>query len=361
MSPGDPNKSVFVVGAGFSMPAGAPSQAGIVSKIFERGTSREPGILKQFYERIFSAEEDEEIAAVPLEDVFTLLDRALKSDERFDATFDRELFQETHDELIESIGNLFYGSLADSESLPSYSAYRTFVKELVDVRCRDQKADPFAIISLNWDIIIDHLVFRTRNERKRDIGVDYCCYTNDLSADPQPPSIALKPMGWYNIKLMKLHGSLNWLLCPSCGRLYVKLDTKVAVGAEQTCRECIKVTLRPFIITPTLLKDLYDTHIKMVWHNAFLDLKEAKRVVFIGYSFPLADFEFRYTLAKAIGQDAKIRVVLHQTDEPSTYPCNLRHLSPEARYRNFFGNRDLRVSYEGAEAFMVNPKAIWEW
>jgi hypothetical protein len=46
-------------------------------------------------------------------------------------------------------------------------------------------------------------------------------------------------------------------------------------------------------------KNLNNTHLKMVWQNAMIDLREANRIVFLGYSFPLADFEFRYLLLKS--------------------------------------------------------------
>jgi len=36
--------------------------------------------------------------------------------------------------------------------------------------------------------------------------------------------------GGFNVKLLKLHGSLNWLQCPRCNRLFVDFDNKIAVG-----------------------------------------------------------------------------------------------------------------------------------
>ena len=82
---------------------------------------------------------------------------------------------------------------------------------------------------------------------------------------------------------------------------------------------------------PTYLKNLSNIQIKLVWQNAAIELSEATRIVFIGYSLPAADFEIRQLLARMIRPDAEIQVVL--------YP-NTPNVEAEAeRYRNFFGSR----------------------
>ena len=85
------------------------------------------------------------------------------------------------------------------------------------------------------------------------------------------------------------------------------------------------------LLLPTYLKNLSNIQIKLVWQNAAIELSEATRIVFIGYSLPSADFEIRQLLARMIRPDAEIQVVL--------YPDN-PHVEAEAeRYRNFFGSR----------------------
>ena len=63
----------------------------------------------------------------------------------------------------------------------------------------------------------------------------------------------------------------------------------------------------------------------------FLDLMEAEKVVFVGYSFPVADFELRYLLKRGISPKAKIEVVLKNNDEDIF-----------GRYQQFFGS-NLRI------------------
>lgn len=95
--------------------------------------------------------------------------------------------------------------------------------------------------------------------------------------------------------------------------------------------EINSIKLQSNLLLPTYLKNLSNIQIKLVWQNAAIELSEATRIVFIGYSLPAADFEIRQLLARMIRPDAEIQVVL--------YP-NTPNVEAEAeRYRNFFGSR----------------------
>ncbi|NBH93930.1 hypothetical protein D1638_15210 [Muribaculaceae bacterium Z1] len=69
--------------------------------------------------------------------------------------------------------------------------------------------------------------------------------------------------------------------------------------------------------------------IRLIWQNAGIELSEATKVVFIGYSLPAADFEIRQLLSRFIRKDAKIEVVFHPTAKTEEID----------RYRIFFGDR----------------------
>lgn len=154
---------------------------------------------------------------------------------------------------------------------------------------------------------------------------------------------------------MKLHGSTNWLLCPNCNRLYTGLGCKADVWTEyilgRACPRCKHVlskvpatkganmeppTLEPFLITPTFVKKFENPHIRMVWHNAYLDLCEASRVVFIGYSLPQADYHLRTLFKRAIRPDAEIAVVLAESDEPDDGTGIEGRGGVVGRYEKFF-------------------------
>ena len=99
---------------------------------------------------------------------------------------------------------------------------------------------------------------------------------------------------------------------------------------------------------PTYIKDLSNVQVKLVWQNAGIELSEAQRLVFVGYSFPIADFELRELLSRTVPHRADIHVVTHADTPPDV----------ENRYRTFFGRRKLTNHRDGAENSMIS--AIWE-
>ena len=83
----------------------------------------------------------------------------------------------------------------------------------------------------------------TGNSRKRirvtmanpDVGdydpigvVDYCCYITSFKQNDRRIRAALWTLGCkgYNVKLLKIHGSLNWLQCMNCQRLFTGFKGK---------------------------------------------------------------------------------------------------------------------------------------
>jgi len=210
-----------------------------------------------------------------------------------------------------------------------------------------QGADPFTVVSLNWDAMLEEALYWCLGQAggvgKGDI--DYCCFTTPLPGCPHTPSILQKSKGIFNIKVIKLHGSASWLTCPNCDRLFTGLGSPESLWAQyvvpRRCEFCkakfrLKkevdlegylagrepAILRPFFITPTYVKIFDNVHIQMAWHNALLDLSEADEVVFIGYSLPEADYHVRALLRRAVRPDAQIVVVLMKDAEP---PGRLPH------------------------------------
>src|SRR5207245_420307 len=121
----------------------------------------------------------------------------------------------------------------------------------------------------------------------------------------------------------KMHGSMNWLQCSNCQRLVVSFDGKVNIAnfinAElcRHCQECgVSATLQGALVMPTFLKDLTNFQLKVIWQNAAVELMEADKIVFIGYSLPQADFEFRQLLSRAVRKDAEVEVILYHDGTP---------------------------------------------
>jgi hypothetical protein len=110
------------------------------------------------------------------------------------------------------------------------------------------------------------------------------------------------------VELLKLHGSINWVICqtPGCARLnkptIVESTFKDATDGSggtiepelASCPECSKL-LRPYIVPPTWDKNLSDENgvLAETWKRAAEVLQSAETMVAIGYSLPEADPKVR--------------------------------------------------------------------
>lgn len=319
---------------------------------------------------------------ISLEDVFTTLDKVKINNDSYG------IFTSSNIDLIStSLKNciIYVLSFFIAKSKNSSTLYNTISKFFISQRIQGNDQNPFSIISLNWDTLLDSYIYKACLDHNRQYPMnqlypDYCFYNYDLSHNL--PSTLIKAKGFLNIKIMKLHGSINWLECPNCGRIYTDFNNLISLKSlsnhldlnDGVCECCSSLKRSSFtqsiIITPTFLKTFSSHYLKNIWHNAYLDLCKASEVVFIGYSLPDADFELKYILKKAIKPDCKITVILHQNDNPKYYEDTLKNnlnvensefisillnrLSlPEHRYKNFFPNNYLSFDYNGIDSYFT--------
>jgi len=199
------------------------------------------------------------------------------------------------------------------------------------------------VVSLNYDIIADNVIAR----RTSDTFPDYCC---DIQTDTYR---RLEKRG----KLLKLHGSLNWLYCPNCHRLDVAVSRSgfgfskaleelyVSEGGSSNdldarytchgspCRNC-GTFVRPVMITPTQKKDYRNPHIAQVWYKAEEMLRTASSVVFVGYSMPADDVEVVYLLKRGLEHLPPHEITVVEFDKLNR-PVNEHEVGQ--RYQSIFG------------------------
>lgn len=97
-----------------------------------------------------------------------------------------------------------------------------------------------------------------------------------------------------------------------------------------------------------MIKSIKGQLYKNLWQNAAYELENAEKVVFCGYSLPVADFEFRHLLKQSINQNAQIDVVLYKNDNPKEYSDDrLKKLLPEKRYLDLFACNRCTFFYDG--------------
>ena len=368
------NKTVYVLGAGFSLPAGGPTQAALLRKIFQHASTASFDQVR--YDRVagFIADDmgipTERIANCSLEDIYTPLDRCL-SDRlslRGRTPMELQTIRDDLDYLISvSIKDSFDAASDDKSYVTNFAHYlasQAFRRSKLasETSAADAKQyDPFSIISLNWDILLDNALHSAIERQDTDHGiadhdyapfgvVDYCCYISSIEKDDRRIRSGLWTLGCkgYNVKLLKIHGSLNWLQCSNCQRLFTAFGEKIAIDDNQICRHCkklgVQAILRRTLIMPTFLKDLTNFQVQLVWQNASVELLEATEIVFIGYSLPDADFEFRQLLSRMVRKDAKILVCLRAgaNFEPS-----------KQRYERFFAGQRPTFDDRGVVDFLA--------
>ncbi|SMG13000.1 SIR2 family protein [Sphingobacterium psychroaquaticum] len=379
------NKTVYVLGAGFSMDAGAPSQANLVKAIYDlkgnkKYSSKRLSFINKWIEEFDNflknglCVSDEERFYYTLEDVYTPIDKCISENASFRGHTIKYL-QELRDNLNRLITLAIRESIdKSSNSKKPIDDFANFIVNTSRGRLENEKEDKISIITTNWDIMLDNkiyeLLFSEAKKAKKDfIGVvDYCCYLSSLDEHDNSvkPGLYALGKGGYNVKILKLHGSLNWMQCPKCQRLYVKFYRRFNGGYvfnKKYCRHCernfkqnkdISNKLEMNLIMPTFLKNLNNIQNKLIWQNAGIELSEADKIVFIGYSLPQADFEFKQLLSRMIKNEAKIEVYLIENDNPEKYKGNLKYLTAGYRYQNFFSKRELKIEYSGVKGFVKN-------
>jgi NAD-dependent SIR2 family protein deacetylase len=357
-------KTVFILGAGFSFEAGAPTQNQLVKKIFEinrnnSSVKKELDFFKKFLTDTLNIPEVFH-DRVSLEDVFTPIDRCAFDNISFRNVDRKQLIQ------ISEVTNFLIGETLNKILIgPPANYINVFARYLVSLSSARQnfnyrKYDPVSVISTNWDILLDNAIKQEidNNYHKRGV-VDYCCYISSYRKNDESikPGLEMLGLGGFNVKLLKVHGSLNWLQCPKCLRLYVEFFSKIATLRKEKRKKCIHCTenfgnlsahiLETNMIMPSFLKDLSNPQYKIIWQNAGIEISEAKKIVFIGYSLPQADFEMRQLLARMTRNNAEIHIVDFLSD------TNGKYLNEqEERFRTFFGGRKINFYYDGAKKFV---------
>lgn len=379
------DKTVYVLGAGFSAAAGFPMQGKILEYLLEPSTYAEGGL----FEADIPSDTKKQIDVVAdfldtafpdtdgrqMEDIFTLLDQLIDIRGSF-AKYPLDELLNIRSAWIRLIVTLFFKfSLIVSDD--QLELYQRFVARLLYDRIKgDHPHESTSVVSLNWDGLFEDAFTRLATEvgAERKAGIDYCVYTVPLKKDAghHTPSTLQKAKGMCNFKLLKLHGSATWFRCPASNRVYTSAGLSPIEGLK-ACLETLKSPLteeypdsreeetqpllEPFIITPTFEKVFDLPHIQTVWQNAYLELRQASKVVFIGYSLPEADYHFKTLIRRAIRPEAEIRAILCDRDRPvreggTSGGVPLEH-SVEARFIRLFGK--LRVQRETSDEYSFVP------
>lgn len=281
---------------------------------------------------------------ISLEDVFTAFDKSISMREN---TKDYSYVQ--MDILQHSLLRLFVYYFANKTNKHTYSC-QDYENVMLFLK---QEIGYVTIITTNWDVLLEQYMCREGIKFDYNFNSEYVI--NGISKKKNS-----KRKSEEVIKLLKIHGSVNWFRCLRCGTLqvcgtdecgqYLFDDLK-----KEKCYKCgqiaygDQVQLKPEIITPTMLKSINSQLYSNLWQNAAYQLQNADKIIFCGYSLPIADFEFRYMLKQNIKSKAKIDVVLYHNDDPAgiSEDNSVKSLLPEKRFKDLFSGNDCSFYYEG--------------
>lgn len=291
----------LILGSGFSAEAGLPTTSKLASSFLEtprNGALTEElekhisGILAKFWQDIFGYRSQ---GALPsFEDHFTILDLAANAGHQLGKDYTPKKLRAIRRISIHRIFQIL------DATYRAGSAIGPFLEKL-------RGAFDVSIVTLNWDIVTERVLE----------GVRYGIRTEPLlGSDTFENS--------NGVLLLKVHGSSNWVYCDSCRRVYSGADKSAlhlrtflekedfelfgvppssvqdALGNDEgrMCPHCgnrMGGRVATFSYRKALSIDAFHT----IWDLAHRELTDARIWLFVGYSMPEADFEFRYLLKSA--------------------------------------------------------------
>lgn len=192
------------------------------------------------------------------------------------------------------------------------------------------------LITFNYDTLIECLV---ATGLLNDWGAE-SLYWAELTGNvpgwpPGAARYAATPADTF--RLLKLHGSLNWYWTPgdSTGVSVARRALPGYYGAPEPYSEEVRRRELPgrvpFVVPPSASKSAYYRNpiTREFWRQASERLREADRVVVMGYSMPLTDLTFAEMFASSVGPQAGAVVVVDPNGEAVSTRIESLRVAPE--------------------------------
>lgn len=327
-------RQVVFLGAGASASDGAPIQNKLFKEYFSSNPESISPVLKKFFDDFYGIDTSKNPASVEypsFEELLGILEISLSRGESFRGypiTPLNPYIQRLREELIFLIAKILKETLHDR--------FRTNHTALVDRLRREGTLRNTTFISLNYDILIDNSLTDIHDEFDLDYGVDFTNFgkKKDWHA----------PRKRKSVKLLKLHGSLNWLYCSTCTTVTITPKVKSVSSIADTpvvCSAC-QTLMTPIIIPPTFFKVMSNLHLQKIWKMAESKLAECDCLVFCGYSFPDADVHIKYLMKRMEVNSKKTPPVYIFNDHPGKSSSVFDQ--EKSRFETFF-RKEKRVLY----------------
>ena len=334
LSYNDQRDAIFFLGAGASYADGVPLQDELLEDIFDSSSEiyKSPLTKKiaSFLQRYFNIEPQRSIYP-SLESVFAFLEYFMERQESLGGEYTAEYLVELHESLVKLLHAVISEPVLDYDSV-HVGTYEKFWTSIAKFNLN------ISVITTNYDTLLDEAFDFLYPKYAL---IDYCHPLMNYDhydsiapfnwwADPRGPVHVYNNEKPSPIKLIKIHGSLNWKYCNCCNQiLLTPWDSRLDLNsgnfynydAETDSKlEILKCPIddtdfRTLIVPPTHLKRLSNPVINHMSQEAAREIRNTKTIVFIGYSMPEADVHVKALLHKNVRPETRIIVVNRTIDE----------------------------------------------
>ncbi len=350
--------TAIILGAGFSRCAGLPIQSEFSKFLLSPELSRTilektiTEVISAFISDVFGWRRGKPFPS--MEDYFTCLDLSANTGHHLGIQYTPKKLRAIRRMTIYRIFQILDYNYRNSSEIAH------FLKMVFN------KGTPGFIV-LNWDIVLEKAIHLQPLRNKINYGFE--CYEWDTKRR--------KNFEDDDIFVSKINGSSNWVYCENCTSIFYDLSTKIALhkmmglikadfrlfregftdrhfdealGTSPQSRKChfCNNMLATHIATFSFRKSYRTFAYPAIWHNAQSILSKSNEWIFVGYSLPDADFEFKHILKvselalrkKKNQPPLKINVVVKNDN------------AAKNRYQSFFGNRITKIWQGGLQEFV---------
>lgn len=359
------DRNVYVLGAGFSAPAGAPVVGNFLDKsreFYDDPLSGLDGEEEKQFERVFlfrqqmaAAREKFVIDLDNIEHLFGLIEISDRLGEIEDGLRNDVIYLIAKtlqlavtrpvvprpkinvgiksvtpllDRIANPQGGVFRDEGAGNFTADIYDYFAALVAGALDNPTKRLNRKD-TIITFNYDLVCDDAI--------RRVGFQPNYHLPHSAAGPDIDPAA-------SVDVLKLHGSTNWAVCGNCDAVQVleqKFTENPAAFRAMVCPVCGKGPCELLLVPPSWDKSEYRQIIRSVWARAVTELTRATRLCIVGYSMPEVDAFFRYLLTIALARNNHLYKLIVVDSNPEM----------EARYQSVFDRtfQQRRFVFRGTE------------
>ncbi len=348
-----PVETVFILGAGFSCYAGAPLQKDFAKDVLrgrDFGDHQPSKIivdsLEKFVADVFHQPDSKGEPGWPeWEDLFTCLDLSANSGHHLGPNYDPHVLRTIRRAILSRVIRML-----DQRYKKALKRKSRIKMRQLDAFLKGINLQTAAFVSLNWDTVLELRLTKRRKDLQFCYGRHvFPAQFIDSATDSR--ITVVDRLSQDRVSIAKMHGATNWLYCDNCrsqfsfpanttGSVAMQLMQEkdwrtLCPGVEEPpkssqwkCSDC-GVLLGTRMATFSYRKVLDSPVLLKTWFYAEELLRQASNWVFVGYSLPEADYEFKYLLK---------RIELSRSKPPQLFLLD-KCEETKLRYRKFFGEQ----------------------